>query len=171
MSVFVSTSRQNSLNGSGIDQGEKTVGRPIAQFGLALTASRVGFRRIDVRQPDFHSVQPDRVPIDNTIGAAADMTQRKEALDAGRGKQLVGLDDLVTGRPKEYPEPDNTAHEQPGDSIGPGGKAIGPFALPAGVNGPLRGCLGLRCIVSLSREWMGNSRYQQRRCARSAEAR
>lgn len=105
MSVFVSTSRRNSLNGAGIDEREKALGRAVTKIGLSVAASRVRFRRVDVSQPNFHPVQPDRVPIDDAIGAAARMAQRKGALDAGRGKQLVGLEDLTTGRPKEYPEP------------------------------------------------------------------
>jgi hypothetical protein len=45
--------------------------RGIAQARLLGAAGRVGFRRINIGDPDLLSVDPEGIPVHNTIEAAA----------------------------------------------------------------------------------------------------
>ena len=63
-----------------IDEFEQALRRPVAQIRFSVAARWMRLGCIDVCNPNFHAVHPDRVAVDHAVSAATIVTVREGTL-------------------------------------------------------------------------------------------
>src|SRR5437764_227164 len=84
VAVLVATAAIADLKRSGVHQFQKPICRAIAEGEFRLAFVLIGFRRIDVFEPDLESAIVDRVAIDDALHPVPSAAQRELALTDGR---------------------------------------------------------------------------------------
>src|ERR1044071_486110 len=108
IAVLVGAATIDELKRPGIHQFQKAVFSALAQgeFGLAFVL--IGFRRIDVFQPDLKPAIVDRVAVDDALHAVPATAQRELAVSKGRDpaqyRDNVETEPLLDADTRQDPE-------------------------------------------------------------------